>query len=97
MHFVVMESVFNTKLKLHTIYDLKGSTVNRQATQKEKEKGERNTGKEERAKAPNLALAAAGTVTGRILRQIAPPRRAKEKPKAKGAGKEKEETSQRSK
>mmetsp|Transcript_40758 Transcript_40758/g.65529 ORF Transcript_40758/g.65529 Transcript_40758/m.65529 type:complete len:576 (+) Transcript_40758:90-1817(+) len=28
-HFLIMESVFNTNLEIHTVFDLKGSTVNR--------------------------------------------------------------------
>lgn len=34
--FIIMNNVFNTPLELHQIFDLKGSTVNRRATKKEK-------------------------------------------------------------
>lgn len=39
MHFVIMGSVFATSLPIHVTYDLKGSTVGRSATQKERENG----------------------------------------------------------
>ncbi len=39
VHFVIMTSVFDTPEKIHTIYDLKGSLVGREATPKEKENG----------------------------------------------------------
>lgn len=39
VHFVIMASVFDTPQKIHTIYDLKGSTVGRQSTIKEKSSG----------------------------------------------------------
>ena len=39
VHFVIMTSVFDTPQKIHTIYDLKGSTIGREATEKEREKG----------------------------------------------------------
>jgi hypothetical protein len=39
VHFVIMESVFNTPERIHTIYDLKGSSLGREATPKERENG----------------------------------------------------------
>lgn len=39
VHFVIMGSVFDTKEQIHQIYDLKGSLVGREATQKERESG----------------------------------------------------------
>jgi len=39
VHFVIMASVFDTPEEIHTIYDLKGSLVGRQATQKQRENG----------------------------------------------------------
>lgn len=39
VHFVIMGSVFDTAEKIHTIYDLKGSLVGREATEKEKKVG----------------------------------------------------------
>ena len=39
VHFVIMESVFNTPEKIHTIYDLKGSRLGREATPAERESG----------------------------------------------------------
>jgi 1-phosphatidylinositol-4-phosphate 5-kinase len=39
VHFVIMTSVFDTPQKIHTIYDLKGSTIGREATEKERENG----------------------------------------------------------
>ena len=39
VHFVIMTSVFDTPKKIHTIYDLKGSTVGREATEHEKKCG----------------------------------------------------------
>merc|ERR1711933_169094 len=36
IYFIVMGSVFHTDLEIHTIYDLKGSTKGRNATEKEK-------------------------------------------------------------
>jgi len=39
VHFVIMTSVFDTPQKIHTIYDLKGSTIGREATEKERESG----------------------------------------------------------
>ena len=35
-YLLVMKSVFSTKFKIHKKYDLKGSTVDRQASSKEK-------------------------------------------------------------
>ena len=35
-YLIVMKSVFGTKLKIHKKYDLKGSTIDRQASDKEK-------------------------------------------------------------
>ena len=37
-YLVVMRNVFSNHLKIHTKYDLKGSTVDREASQKEREK-----------------------------------------------------------
>lgn len=37
-YIVVMRNVFNYKHRIHIKYDIKGSTVDRQAKQKEKEK-----------------------------------------------------------
>jgi len=39
VHFVIMTSVFDTPEQIHTIYDLKGSLIGREATLKEKEGG----------------------------------------------------------
>ena len=39
-YLVVMRNVFSNHLKIHTKYDLKGSTVDREASQKEREKRE---------------------------------------------------------
>lgn len=39
VHFVIMTSVFNTPEEIHKIYDLKGSTIGRAATAKEKASG----------------------------------------------------------
>jgi 1-phosphatidylinositol-4-phosphate 5-kinase len=36
-HFIIMGSVFNTPLYVHVVYDLKGSSQGRSATEKEKE------------------------------------------------------------
>lgn len=38
-YLLVMKSVFSTKFKIHKKYDLKGSTVDRQASSKEKVRG----------------------------------------------------------
>jgi hypothetical protein len=37
-HLVVLRSIFSHHLKVHKKYDLKGSTVDREASQKEREK-----------------------------------------------------------
>ena len=37
-YIIVMRTVFSSKYKIHTKYDIKGSTVDRAAKQKEKEK-----------------------------------------------------------
>jgi hypothetical protein len=34
VHFVIMTSVFDTPEKIHTVYDLKGSLIGRQASPK---------------------------------------------------------------
>lgn len=39
IHFVIMHSVFDSPVKIDTIYDLKGSRIGRSATQKERESG----------------------------------------------------------
>ena len=39
-YVLVMKSVFSTKFKIHKKYDLKGSTVDRQASSKEKVRSE---------------------------------------------------------
>ena len=39
VRFVIMTSVFDTPEKIHTVYDLKGSLVGRQASTKERENG----------------------------------------------------------
>jgi hypothetical protein len=39
VHFVIMASVFDTPVKIHQIYDLKGSMVGREASQKDRETG----------------------------------------------------------
>ena len=39
LHFVIMTSVFDTPEQIHTIYDLKGSTIGRSATEREKASG----------------------------------------------------------
>ena len=39
LHFVVMRSVVDTACKIHTMYDLKGSLVGRQASAKDRETG----------------------------------------------------------
>jgi hypothetical protein len=39
VHFVIMTSVFDTPQPIHTIYDLKGSLIGREATQIERTKG----------------------------------------------------------
>lgn len=39
VHFVIMGSVFDTPQEIHTIYDLKGSLVGREATEKERDEG----------------------------------------------------------
>lgn len=39
VHFVIMTSVFDTPEQIHTIYDLKGSLIGREATPKEKLNG----------------------------------------------------------
>lgn len=39
VHFVIMTSVFDTPAKIHTIYDLKGSLVGRQATPEQRNSG----------------------------------------------------------
>lgn len=39
VHFVIMSSVFDTAEEIHNIYDLKGSTIGRSATLKEKSSG----------------------------------------------------------
>ena len=38
MHFVIMSNVFCTSRKIHLTYDLKGSSVGREATELEKSK-----------------------------------------------------------
>ena len=35
-HMIVMKNIFSTTLKIHKKYDLKGSTVDREASEKEK-------------------------------------------------------------
>lgn len=39
VHFVIMSSVFDTPVQIHTIYDLKGSRIGREATEKERKSG----------------------------------------------------------
>ena len=39
VRFVIMASVFDTPEKIHTIYDLKGSLLGREATEKERLQG----------------------------------------------------------
>lgn len=39
VHFVIMASVFDTPQPIHTIYDLKGSLIGREASKSEREKG----------------------------------------------------------
>ena len=39
VHFVIMSSVFDTPAEIKTIYDLKGSSVGRSVSQKERENG----------------------------------------------------------
>lgn len=39
LHFVVMASVFDTPEKIHKMYDLKGSTVNRKASEEDRRTG----------------------------------------------------------
>ena len=39
VRFVIMTSVFDTPEKIHTVYDLKGSLVGRQASEKERTGG----------------------------------------------------------
>jgi hypothetical protein len=39
VHFVIMESVFDTPQEIHTIYDLKGSLVGRESTKEARAKG----------------------------------------------------------
>ena len=40
VHFVIMGSVFDTPEQIHTIYDLKGSMIGRESTQKERDQGD---------------------------------------------------------
>lgn len=39
VHFVIMRSVFDSPVQIHTIYDLKGSLIGRSATEKERASG----------------------------------------------------------
>ena len=39
VRFVIMNSIFDTPEKIHTIYDLKGSLLGREATKKERNNG----------------------------------------------------------
>jgi 1-phosphatidylinositol-4-phosphate 5-kinase len=39
VHFVIMTSVFDTPEKIHTVYDLKGSLIGRQASASERAHG----------------------------------------------------------
>ena len=39
VRFVIMNSIFDTPEKIHTIYDLKGSLLGREATEKERKNG----------------------------------------------------------
>lgn len=39
VHFVIMSSVFDSPEQIHTIYDLKGSLIGREASEKERASG----------------------------------------------------------